>query len=107
MTYAQLGDLRVATIYRLNFNDKGERFIPADMLSYGLHLDARCPDGEHWYAIATIMYDAKNDSYDLRSVGSRLMNALTPDNLGHAQYLIDFAYQFLRKEWEELHPNED
>lgn len=108
MTYAQLGDLRLATIYRLNFDDNSKgKFEETDILDQGIHLDARCPDGEHWYAIAQIKYDAKEDTYDIESVGPRLMDALTADNLEDAKYLIQYAYKLMRKEWNKRHPDED
>lgn len=109
MIYAQLGDLRIATIYYLNFDAKAdsEAFTPGDILERGLHLDARCPDGEHWYAIAKISYDSKEDTYDLESVGSRFMDVLTADNLEDAKYLIEYAYKLMRKEWKERHSDED
>lgn len=108
MTYAQLGDLRLSTIYYFCIDPKeGETFQPSDMLDRGLHLDARCPDGEHWYAIAQIKYDSDEDTYDIESVGPRLMDALTADNLEDAKYLIQYAYKLMHKEWEKEHPDED
>lgn len=111
MTYAQLGNLRISTIYYLNIkgnSDKNdEAFLPGDILERGLHLDARCSDGEHWYAIAKISYDDDEDTYDFESVGPRLMDALTADNLEDAKYLINYAYKLMRKEWAKRHPDED
>ena len=107
MIYAQLGDLRIATIYCLNFNDEGEAFVPADIVDRGLDLDARCADGEHWYSIATITYSHREDDYTIESVGTRLMDVLTVDNLEDAKYLINYAYKLMRKEWQKRHPDED
>ena len=108
MTYAQLGDLRLATIYRLNVQEAGkEGFEPTDILECGIHLDARCSDGEHWYAIAKISYDADEDTYDLQSVGPRLMEGLNADNLEDVKFLIDYALKLMRKEWNKRHPDED
>lgn len=108
MTYAQLGDLRLATICRLCFDDNHkERFEPTDILDNGIHLDARCADGEHWFAIAKISYDSDEDTYDIESVGSRLMNTLNADNLEDAKYLVEYAYKLMRKEWVKRHPDED
>ena len=108
MTYAQLGDLRLATIYRLNFDENSkEKFEATDILDNGIHLDARCNDGQHWFAIAQITYDSDNDTYTLESIDSRFMENITIDNLEDAKYLINYAYKLMRKEWEKRHPDED
>lgn len=109
MTYAQLGDFRISTIYKLGFEESDPNkagFIPTDMLDSGLHLDARCSDGEHWYAIASVHYDNDENTYEIRSVGSRLMEALTFDNLDDIKCLVDYAYKLMAKEWNKRHPNE-
>ena len=110
MTYAQLGDFRLATIYKLQFEGKDinkTNFIPTDILDNGIHLDARCADGEHWYAIASIRYDEDEDSYELRSVGPRLMERLNAENLEDVQYLVNYAYKLLSKEYAKRHLDED
>lgn len=107
MTYAQLGDLRLATIYRLTFNDNGDpKFEPTDILDCGIHLDKRCADGEHWFAIAAIKYDSKDERYNLESVGSRLMDELNADNIDDVKYLVDYAYKLMRKEWNKRYPDD-
>ena len=94
MIYAQLGNLRLATIYQL-VDVNTQEFKPTDVLYYGLHLEATSNGGENWYAIAKIIYD--DGCYKMESVGPRLMNTLSEDNLDDVKFLCNYAVKLFRK----------
>ncbi len=95
MTYAQLGNLRLATAYKLYVDTKTGK-SSTNILDDGLHLDATSNGGESWYTIAKITYDDES-SYYIESIASRLIDTLSADNLDDIKYLCNYALKLFKK----------
>lgn len=94
MTYAQLGNLRLSTIRK--FTLEKEDFEPLDPLTQGIHLDKSDDNGQTWYAIAKITYRKEESDYSIQSIGHRLMNVLSKDNLDDVKFLCSYALRLFK-----------
>lgn len=106
MIYAQLGKLYLCSIVKGGeWNSKEGFTFKEQPITEGLALERS--DGKSRLVIARLHYDAYNDEYELESIGDRLMQALTSENLSDAAFLCRYAERIMRDEYNRLNTEND